>query len=80
MLLVYGAWSLGVTRGSFFFLDMNIQFFQHYLMKQLFFPIVYSWYPCPESADHIRVGLFLGFFFLLFRAAPAAYGGSQARP
>ena len=31
--------------------------------EDLPFPIVYSWFPCQRSVDHICMGLFLGFLF-----------------
>lgn len=42
---------------------MDIQFFQHHLLKRLSFPIEWVWHPDQISLDHIHKGLFLGALF-----------------
>ena len=52
----------GVRECSYFiFLRVVVQFPQHYLLKRVSFPIVYSCLFCHRRIDHSCVGLFLGF-------------------
>ena len=52
----------GVRECSYFiFLCVVVQFPQHYLLKRVSFPIVYSCLFCHRRIDHSCVGLFLGF-------------------
>ena len=45
----------------FFFLHLVVQFPQHYLLKRVSFPIVYSCLFCHRRIDYCCMGLFLGF-------------------
>ena len=57
------------------FLHINVQLFQHYLLKKnCNFSIVLPWLFCQRSVDHIYVGLFLCilFYSVDLQASPLA--------
>lgn len=46
-------------------LCVAVQFSQHYLLRKLSFPSMYSWLLCSKLTDHICVGLFLAPYSVL---------------
>ena len=59
--------NLGISKGSnflFFFLHINVQFSQQYLLKSLFPPTEWSWHPSQKSFDHICKSLFWALYFI----------------